>query len=153
MHPRLSSESCMFEQLQNARWYRRRPQNSGFFCVAMLLILLGIYPWLVQIVNRKAKVVGTLTDLSRQQQRYNNGKRAPEIEIVPPPQFISRSSKPKQSPMRCRCHIDTQAPGQPIVHHRTQFPICDHIDNDDKEWAPGFYSGEDVRIRWHCGEH
>jgi len=143
----------MFEQLQNAPWYRRRPQNSGYSCVAILLILVSIYPWMMEIVNRNPAVVSILKNLNREQPRYQTPNRAPEIEIVAPPQFIPRPSKPKPSVLKCRCHLDTQAPGQQIVHHRTQFPICSNIDNDDKKWAQGFYFRAAVEIRWHCTEH
>jgi hypothetical protein len=143
----------MFEQLQGPPWYRHRPHNTGFFSVVLGLVLVTTFPWLLRVIPNQARISSKSLELHQKQETHQGNKRLPAVEIVPPPQVVHKVAKAKPSPTKCTCHIDTQAPGQDVVHHNTQFTLCNVVEESDKQWRQGLYFRAEVQIRWHCNLH
>jgi hypothetical protein len=140
----------MFEQLEGLPWYRTRPNNSGFFAVVLGLVLVTLAPWVLRIIVHKARTTSKAHELPHQQEKHADNKRSSAVEIIAPPQIVNKIAKAKPAPVKCRCHIDTQAPGQDVVHHNTQFTLCNVVEESDQQWRQGFYFRAEVRMRWHC---
>jgi len=58
-------------------------------------------------------------------------------------QAITSAPAPKRA-LKCRCHIDTQAEGENIDHHSSQFAMCKLITHSDQEWHRGFFDRRGV---------
>jgi|SRR5215831_6149810 len=142
----------MFEQLQELRWYRKRPQRSGFLALTIACAVIFIYAWVQRIVHKRDAISIRNSSLLQEEDRPVGSKRGPDVVIITTPLPFNKIIKSKRSPLKCRCHIDTQAPGQPVVHHDTQFAICQTMQENDKAWNQGSYFRTTVQIRWHCIE-
>jgi hypothetical protein len=143
----------MFQQLQGPKWYRNRPQNSGLAAVLVAFVLIAVGPRMLKIILSKVRIDEKSYALNLGQETHVGNKRPCAVEIIVAPQFVAKTSKPKRSPAKCRCHIDTEAQAQPIVHHDTRFAICKTIEQSDKAWAQGSYFKTAVWIRWHCVDY
>ena len=140
----------MFKQLQGTPWYRNRPYNTGLFAVVVGLALIVVAPLGLRIILRKDRASGAHSRLPPQQETPLDKKHSIAVEIIRTPQITHNVTKAKAAPIKCRCHIDTQAPEQEVVHHNTQFTLCNVVEESDKQWHQGLYFRAEVRIRWHC---
>lgn len=141
----------MFELLQQLEWPPKRPERSGFlaisiFCITVAIGFVARDRVLISSEHSESKNAGT----SDQAPESHKRAAAPDVEIRRW-QAITNVPAPKRA-LKCRCHIDTQAEGQNIDHHPSQFAMCKLVTHGDQEWHRGFFDRRGVLIRWHCTE-
>jgi hypothetical protein len=141
----------MFDLVQHPQWPPKRPERTGFLVISIFWIAITI-GFVVRdhiFINSKHPKSNN-SAASDQSAESDKPSGMPDVEIrrwrattiVPAPKRA----------LKCRCHLDTQVPGQTIDHHSTQFAMCKLITHSDQEWHRGFFDRREVLIRWHCAE-
>lgn len=141
----------MFELVQQPQWPPKRPERSAFlaisiFCITVTIGFVARDRVFIDSKHSESKNGGTSDQALESRKRAE----APDVEIRRW-QAITNVPAPKRA-LKCRCHIDTQAEGQNIDHHSSQFAMCKVVTHSDQEWHRGFFDRRGVLIRWHCTE-
>jgi hypothetical protein len=141
----------MFELVQQPQWPPKRPERSGFlaisiFCITVTIGFVARDRVFINSKHSESKNGGTSDQVLESRKRA----AAPDVEIRRW-QVITNVPAPKRA-LKCRCHIDSQAEGQNIDHHSSQFAMCKLVTHSDQEWHRGYFDRRGVLIRWHCTE-
>lgn len=131
-------------------WYRDRPKCSGLLAVILGFLIVAVCLTVLKGIHRKDVLTEARSNPHQEHEQHAGKEHRSAVDVFVAPRVNPNVVKPRHPRAKCRCHIDTQEPRSQIVHHNTQFSICETIEPGDEAWHQGSYFKVNVQIRWHC---